>query len=121
MKLKKIYWLSLIQQNIVLLLILVIVVMLTNPLLNYKAKYKTLDIDTVSRTIDKYMIQCYASEGSYPPDLEYLAEHYGLILDEDKYIYRYEIFASNIKPDVMIFVNQAKSLNQTGGGLDENE
>lgn len=66
--------------------------------------------DTISRTnvqeiVEKYAIQCYASEGSYPPDLDYLVDHYGLILDEDRYIYEYDIFASNVMPEIIIHDN----------------
>lgn len=46
---------------------------------------------------------CYALEGSYPDDLSYLQENYGLQLDTDRYIYHYEKFASNILPDVQVF------------------
>jgi hypothetical protein len=50
------------------------------------------------------VVTCYALEGSYPDDLAYLQENYGLQLDTDKYIYHYEKFASNILPDVRVFV-----------------
>ena len=45
-------------------------------------------------------VQCYALEGSYPPSLEYLEKHYGLILDREEYIY-YE--ASNVMPTVEVY------------------
>lgn len=48
-------------------------------------------------------VQCYAIEGYYPPDIEYLENHYGLIVDHDKYIVNYNIFASNIMPEIDIF------------------
>ncbi len=57
----------------------------------------------IKEAIEKASIQCYALEGSYPPNLEYLEEHYGLVLDEEKYFYFYEIFASNIMPDVEVY------------------
>lgn len=60
---------------------------------------------TVQDIVEKYAIQCYASEGSYPPDLEYLVENYGLILDEDLYVYEYDIFASNIMPEIIVHDN----------------
>jgi len=54
--------------------------------------------------VEKYAIQCYATEGAYPPNVYYLEEHYGLILDEEKYIYSYEPVAENIKPVVQVFI-----------------
>jgi type II secretory pathway pseudopilin PulG len=61
----------------------------------------------VRDTVLAYVAQCYALEGAYPPDLEYLAEKYGLQLDTGRYIYFYNIYASNIMPDVRVFVREA--------------
>ncbi len=52
--------------------------------------------------IEKSVMQCYALEGSYPPNLEYLEQNYGLILDRDKYVYQYDIIAGNIHPIIGI-------------------
>jgi hypothetical protein len=41
-------------------------------------------------------------EGTYPPSLEYLKEHYGLIYDEESYYIDYTAIGSNIMPDVTI-------------------
>jgi len=49
---------------------------------------------------------CYAAEGIYPPNLEYLKEHYGLQIDEKRYIVHYEIFASNLMPDITVISRQ---------------
>lgn len=59
--------------------------------------------DRIKEAIERACVQCYALEGSYPPDLKYLSEHYGLILNEDKYFYYYEIFASNVMPYVEVY------------------
>ena len=59
--------------------------------------------NSIENTIRKYAIQCYAAEGSYPPDLVYLKENYGLILDKDHYFYYYEAFSSNLMPDIAVY------------------
>ena len=46
--------------------------------------------------------ECYAMEGSYPPDVDYLVEHYGLTYDEDEYWIDYQYIGSNLRPDVTI-------------------
>ena len=46
-------------------------------------------------------VACYAAEGVYPPTLDYLTEHYGVQI-ADKYIVFYEIFASNLMPDITV-------------------
>ena len=45
---------------------------------------------------------CYASEGIYPPDVEYLEEHYGLVIDEKRYIVHYQIHGANLMPDITV-------------------
>ena len=54
-------------------------------------------------SIRRAVINCYASEGIYPPDIEYIKKHYGIAVDEDKYLIHYQIFASNIMPDIAVF------------------
>ncbi len=58
--------------------------------------------DMVVEAIRKAAVQCYALEGSYPPDLSYLSEHYGLQVDLDRFACRYEVFASNIMPEIEV-------------------
>lgn len=48
------------------------------------------------------VVSCYALEGRYPPDVEYLQQQYGLQINEKKYIVHYEIFAENIMPDITV-------------------
>ncbi len=47
-------------------------------------------------------LTCYAVEGAYPNDLEYLRSHYGLAYDQDRYMVRYSPFASNLMPDISV-------------------
>jgi len=45
---------------------------------------------------------CYAVEGRYPPSLDYLQEHYGVYVDRGSYAVGYEVFASNMMPDITV-------------------
>lgn len=47
-------------------------------------------------------VACYAAEGVYPPTLEYLQEHYGVQIQEDRYLVFYDIFANNLMPDITV-------------------
>lgn len=47
-------------------------------------------------------VACYATEGIYPPRLDYLTEHYGIQVDEDRYAVFYDIFAENLMPDITV-------------------
>lgn len=50
--------------------------------------------------VEKSALQCYVVEGFYPPGLSYLEEHYGLRVNREDYYVLYEVFASNIPPEV---------------------
>lgn len=61
------------------------------------------NINLLRQAARKAVVQCYAIEGAYPPDVVYLEEHYGLEYNHEKYFIDYEIFASNIMPNVDVF------------------
>ena len=47
-------------------------------------------------------VACYAAEGIYPPDVDYLKEHYGVQVDEERYNVFYTVFADNLMPDITV-------------------
>lgn len=47
-------------------------------------------------------VACYAAEGSYPPNLEYMQENYGIRYDGARYKVIYDVFASNLMPDITV-------------------
>ena len=47
-------------------------------------------------------VSCYAAEGIYPPNLEYMREHYGIRFDEERYLVDYQMIASNLMPDITV-------------------
>ncbi|MBE5939091.1 MAG: hypothetical protein E7266_01725 [Lachnospiraceae bacterium] len=56
----------------------------------------------LKEVIDNAIVTCYSIEGAYPESLEYIVENYGVVIDEDKYIVSYSVFAKNIKPQVKV-------------------
>ena len=50
-------------------------------------------------------VACYAAEGIYPPNLDYLKERYGVQVDESRYTVFYSVFADNLMPDITVLVN----------------
>ena len=56
----------------------------------------------VEESVRRAAVTCYAMEGIYPPDLDYLQWHYGLQVDEKHYDVFYEVFGSNIMPDITV-------------------
>ena len=47
-------------------------------------------------------LTCYAAEGSYPENLQYLRDHYKLAYNEEKYVVEYDAFASNLMPTINV-------------------
>lgn len=44
----------------------------------------------------------YAIDGVYPDTLESIVDMYGIIIDEGRFLVRYNVFASNIMPDIHV-------------------
>lgn len=60
------------------------------------------DKEILSNALDRSITQCYALEGSYPPNLEYLEEHYGLTYNSSRYFIDYRYTGSNLRPNTII-------------------
>lgn len=59
----------------------------------------------LEQTLRRGCVACYAAEGIYPPNLEYLEEYYGLQIDETRYTVHYSAFAENLMPDITVLEN----------------
>lgn len=64
----------------------------------HRAEGKAELEDALRRTA----VACYAAEGAYPPDLEYMEEHYGIHIDEKRYTVMYVPVAANLMPDITV-------------------
>ena len=60
------------------------------------------ELDIVRDAVKNAALTCYAVEGMYPDDLEYLREHYNLSFNEEKYHVFYEPLASNLMPSIKV-------------------
>ncbi len=93
----------LISAMLLTLLIALLAIWLLSSAVSFQGRTEEKRVRDIADVIRKAAVQCYALEGSYPPDVYYLADHYGVLLDEDLYIYYYEIFGSNIMPEIDVF------------------
>jgi hypothetical protein len=59
----------------------------------------------LEESLRRAAVACYAAEGSYPMDVAYLEEHYGIQIDKDRYTVRYDAFAQNLMPDITVLEN----------------
>ena len=65
-------------------------------------KQKEEALRIAEESIMRGAVSCYALEGFFPPDYEYLKENYGIRVNEEKYTVFYSVFASNMMPDVTV-------------------
>lgn len=61
-------------------------------------------LNETQASIEKAVVLCYSIEGAFPPSIDYLKENYGLFVDEKNYIINYNVFASNIMPDITVLM-----------------
>lgn len=57
---------------------------------------------TLETALENSAVLCYSLEGFYPPSLDYLADNYGVVVDREHYIVHYDVFASNMMPDIRV-------------------
>ena len=86
-------------------LVVAVLLMFTTALSNLQKGQQSEGRQQLEDAVRRSAVACYAAEGIYPPNLEYLEEHYGIQVDRDRYTVMYEIFASNMMPDVTVLEN----------------
>lgn len=64
----------------------------------HRAEGKQQLEDVLRRTA----VSCYAAEGIYPPDLDYMRDGYGIRYDEERFTVIYQPIASNLMPDITV-------------------
>lgn len=69
----------------------------------FQLNQRERQLEVLEQAIQRSLSLCYAQEGFYPASIDYLVEHYGLLLDEQRVYVSYRAFASNIRPDITIF------------------
>jgi len=47
-------------------------------------------------------ISCYAVEGRFPPNLEHLVEHYGVIIDHSRFVVHYDVVSRTVMPIIQV-------------------
>ncbi len=56
----------------------------------------------LAQAIRSAAVEAYATEGRYPESLDEIVEKYGIVIDGSKYVVTYEVFASNIMPEIRV-------------------
>ena len=77
--------------------VLVLAVLLANRL---GTEQNTEESRIVRDAIKNAALTCYAVEGAYPEDIEYLRKYYQLSYDQERFLVTYETFAANVFPTI---------------------
>lgn len=64
---------------------------------------KTQGKELTLSSIRKATVQCFADEGRFPPDIDYLIERYGIDPDTENYRIVYDCVASNVFPNIEVY------------------
>ncbi|MPN57219.1 hypothetical protein SDC9_204913 [bioreactor metagenome] len=81
-----------------LLLALLFVLSLTSTAQSSAAR----ESEVLDSALRRAIVTCYAVEGRYPPSLDYIAENYGVLVDETRYSVYYDAFAANVMPTLRV-------------------
>lgn len=79
-----------------------------------ESKSEEESLASLRNAIQRACAQCYAIEGRYPPSVEYLEEHYGIVIDRDRYHVFYDGWASNVMPDITVLPAEPDSQEKEG-------
>lgn len=64
--------------------------------------------ESLETALTRSITQCYAVEGIYPPDLQYLIDHYGLTYDSNTFLIDYDCYGSNLMPEFTVMRKSGK-------------
>ena len=57
----------------------------------------------LENAIRRCAVQCYAIEGRFPDNIQYLEDNYTLIVDRRRYNVHYEYMGGNLIPQIWVF------------------
>mgnify|MGYP007125814047 CR=1 FL=1 len=60
------------------------------------------EMNLLRQSLRRASITCFAVEGCYPPNVEYMETHYGLVVNHDQYAVFYDVFSANIMPVITV-------------------
>ena len=103
---KKPFWAPLLRGLLLPAVCIAVLVFFSTALDSLNSGHEEEDQRQLEEALRRGCVACYAAEGIYPPNLDYLKERYGVQVDEERYVVMYDVFADNLLPDVTVLVNQ---------------
>ena len=83
-------------------ILLAVIALFTTAVNGASEKADSSAVSTLERAIRRAAVQCYAIEGFYPVELDYLEENYGVIVDGTKFTVYYQADAPNYIPVIIV-------------------
>ena len=92
------------QQSVVrmLMLLLIAILLATVAFLGARQAVREQSALSMRTAILESAKQCCAVEGVYPQSIDYLVDHYGLVINDRDYLITYECYADNVVPSVAV-------------------
>ena len=100
---KKNFFASLISGLLPVLFTLLIVGMIFLGLRQTEEANRAEGVRLLEEALLRAAIHSYAVEGYFPESLSYITENYRIFIDDTRFLVHYEVFASNILPDIRVF------------------
>lgn len=66
------------------------------------SRYTGPDAAELTTLLRRAAATCYAVEGRYPPDLDYLTQEYGVSFNPKKFHVFYQLAGANLTPDITV-------------------
>ncbi|MCL2168459.1 MAG: hypothetical protein FWB74_00370 [Defluviitaleaceae bacterium] len=57
----------------------------------------------LQESLTRVAIHSYSVNGHFPESLDYIVTNYNIFIDRTRFVVFYEVFASNILPDIRVF------------------
>ncbi len=83
-------------------LVIIVIILFIYATLRISCSSDLNDKENLENALRSNIVHCYALEGFYPPNLDYIEENYGLTYDHSRFIVEYSCFSSNIMPNFVI-------------------
>lgn len=106
MKRKKAPWGALLRGVLLPAFVITVLIFFSTALTSLDSGRDEEDMRQLEEALRRGCVACYAAEGVYPPDLDYLKERYGVQVDEERYTVYYSVFAENVMPDITVLVSE---------------
>ena len=81
---------------------MVMIIVLLSGLGAAKKMAQSEGLANTTQAIKRAIVECYALESAYPPNVEYIEENYGVQINREKYIVYYQASGMNTMPKVQV-------------------